>query len=109
MDLETGEITVLGSHDKPVRCVDYNPSTGTVLTGGWDAKFNAWDPRSRQALVQSRPVPGKVRATWVLDSFGSCRMFVADIGVWAVLRPAPSTDAKGIIWIARWYVGKPPA
>lgn len=61
VDLETGTVTSLGSHDKPVRCVNYNSSTGTVLTGGWDAKFNAWDPRQRTALVQSRPVPGKVR------------------------------------------------
>ena len=54
---------MLGSHDKPVRCVEYNAQTGTVLTGGWDAKFNAWDPRARQALVQSRPAPGKVCIT----------------------------------------------
>ena len=60
VDLETGAVTVLGSHEKPVRCVEYNSSTGTVLTGGWDAKFNAWDPRSKQPLVQSRPAPGKV-------------------------------------------------
>lgn len=58
---------MLGSHEKPVRCVEYNAATGTVLTGGWDAKFNAWDPRSRQALVQSRPLPGKVREVCVLD------------------------------------------
>ncbi|CAN0427097.1 unnamed protein product, partial [Hapterophycus canaliculatus] len=62
VDLETGTVTILGAHEKPVRCVEYNASTGTVLTGGWDAKFNAWDPRAKQALVQSRPVPGKVRA-----------------------------------------------
>lgn len=53
-------MTLLGLHDKAVRCVEYNPSTGTVLSGGWDSKLNAWDPRSKQALVQSRPAPGKV-------------------------------------------------
>lgn len=53
-------MTVLGAHEKPVRCVEYNASTGTLLTGGWDAKLNSWDPRSKQALVQSRPAPGKV-------------------------------------------------
>eukprot|EP00904_Undaria_pinnatifida_P008568 jgi/Undpi1/4841/HiC_scaffold_19.g08194.m1 len=67
VDLETGAVTVLGSHDKPVRCVEYNGSTGTVLTGGWDAKFNAWDPRSKQPLVQSRPAPGKVFTMSVSD------------------------------------------
>ena len=55
-------MTVLGSHEKPVRCVEYNASTGTLLSGGWDSKLNSWDPRSKQPLVQSRQAPGKVRS-----------------------------------------------
>eukprot|EP00903_Cladosiphon_okamuranus_P014161 g13160.t1 len=67
VDLETGTVTALGSHDKPVRCVEYNASTGTLLSGGWDSKLNSWDPRSKQALVQSRQAPGKVFTMSVSD------------------------------------------
>lgn len=64
-------MTVLGSHEQSVRCVEYNASTGTLLSGGWDAKLNSWDPRSKQPLVQSRPAPGKVCACWAC-SLGAC-------------------------------------
>ena len=67
-------MTVLGSHEKPVRCVEYNASTGTLLSGGWDSKINSWDPRSKQPLVQSRQAPGKVRACARASS--SCQRFL---------------------------------
>ncbi|CAM9100525.1 unnamed protein product [Discosporangium mesarthrocarpum] len=68
IDLETGAERVLGSHEKPVRCVEFDLSSGTVITGGWDQQLKAWDPRAPQALTQSRPLPGKVFTMSVTDT-----------------------------------------
>lgn len=77
-------MTVLGSHEKPVRCVEYNASTGTLLSGGWDSKLNSWDPRSKQPLVQSRQAPGKVRSRFV----GGLCSFRGIVYVYVRRRPA---------------------
>ena len=38
--------TILGSHNGPIRCVEYCPDINAMITGGWDANIKLWDPRA---------------------------------------------------------------
>lgn len=38
----------IGSHDKPVRCIEWLAQRGLVATGSWDGTLRLWDPRLRQ-------------------------------------------------------------
>jgi WD40 repeat protein len=42
------EFTV-GSHDAPVRCVEYAPDVNAVVSGSWDSTVRLWDPRGPTA------------------------------------------------------------
>uniref|UniRef100_A0A8R7TF50 Mitotic checkpoint protein BUB3.1 n=1 Tax=Triticum urartu TaxID=4572 RepID=A0A8R7TF50_TRIUA len=41
----------LGTHDGPVRCVEYSDTTGQVITGSWDRTIKCWDQRAGHKLV----------------------------------------------------------
>lgn len=43
-ELEKG-LTV-GTHNSPIRCVEYCPILDVVITGSWDKMVKLWDPRS---------------------------------------------------------------
>ncbi|KAJ7519864.1 hypothetical protein O6H91_20G058900 [Diphasiastrum complanatum] len=45
-DFNTGREDLLGSHEAPIRCVEYSHSTGQVITGSWDKTLRCWDPRA---------------------------------------------------------------
>jgi WD40 repeat protein len=45
-DVATGASTLLGSHDKGARCVEYSSELGVVISGSWDKTVSLWDPRS---------------------------------------------------------------
>ena len=53
-------IGTLGSHAKPVRCLEFSPSTGLLYSGGWDGQISAWDPRAKEGHVATVPMPAKV-------------------------------------------------
>jgi len=38
--------TIMGTHDKPIRKIEYCAAVNAILTGGWDAAVKLWDPRS---------------------------------------------------------------
>jgi len=52
IDLKTGRKTVLGVHDKSIKCVEYS-SAGMVMTGSWDCTVALWDPKAPKALISS--------------------------------------------------------
>ncbi|CAM0906547.1 unnamed protein product [Alopecurus aequalis] len=55
----------LGTHDRPVRCVEYSYTTGQVISGSWDSTIKCWDPRGadgpqEKALIGTHNQPGRV-------------------------------------------------
>jgi len=51
IDLRTGKKGTLGSHEKPIRCLEYSAPTGLVVTGSWDSNCSLWDSRAQKPLV----------------------------------------------------------
>ena len=36
----------VGTHNGPIRCVEYCRDVNVVITGSWDSSVKLWDPRS---------------------------------------------------------------
>lgn len=71
-DFFGGQEAVLGTHDAAVKCVEWLPSRGLVVTGSWDSTLRLWDPRlapgpagQQVARVQ---LPGKVYSMSASDT-----------------------------------------
>lgn len=60
LDFKGNELSLLGSHQKGVKSVEYCNSTGVTVSGGWDRKMKLWDPRSSSPLTASCNIKGKV-------------------------------------------------
>jgi len=58
-DFNASAETVVGTHDAPVRCVEYAPNVNVVVTGSWDQSIKLWDPRT-PCNAGSFPQPDKV-------------------------------------------------
>jgi len=50
-DFNTGDDDTLGYHDAPIKCVEYCPELGLVITGSWDHNIKLWDPREKQCTA----------------------------------------------------------
>lgn len=37
---------IMGTHDKPIRKIEYCAAVNAIITGGWDAAVKLWDPRT---------------------------------------------------------------
>ena len=38
--------SVVGTHELPVKCVEYCPEVNVIVTGSWDQTVKLWDPRT---------------------------------------------------------------
>lgn len=38
--------TIVGTHEAPIRCVEYCPEVNVMVTGSWDMSVRLWDPRT---------------------------------------------------------------
>ncbi|EOA38178.1 hypothetical protein CARUB_v10009656mg [Capsella rubella] len=54
IDFNAGKEDVLGTHDKPVRCVEYSYAAGQVISGSWDRTIKCWDPRGASGLERTQ-------------------------------------------------------
>ncbi|KAG7172465.1 Mitotic checkpoint protein BUB3-like [Homarus americanus] len=55
-DLNTNTESVVGTHDAPIRCVEFCPEVNVVITGSWDSNVKLWDPRGpREAGTFQQP------------------------------------------------------
>eukprot|EP00462_Mataza_sp_D1_P026224 CAMPEP_0175145434 /NCGR_PEP_ID=MMETSP0087-20121206/14765_1 /TAXON_ID=136419 /ORGANISM="Unknown Unknown, Strain D1" /LENGTH=336 /DNA_ID=CAMNT_0016430173 /DNA_START=20 /DNA_END=1030 /DNA_ORIENTATION=- len=57
-DFQTGNTSVLGSHNTAIKCVEYSETTGLVISGGWDSKVCLWDARAQNAAGSTRVQEG---------------------------------------------------
>lgn len=58
-DFNTNTGTNVGTHDAPIRCVEYCPDVNVVITGSWDMSVKLWDPRT-PCSAGTFPQPDKV-------------------------------------------------
>ncbi|KAI3856844.1 hypothetical protein MKW92_048169 [Papaver armeniacum] len=79
-DFSSGKEDILGSHDAPVRCVEYSYSAGQLITGSWDRTIKCWDPRGGsgkdQMLIGTYSQPERVYSLSVSGN----RLVVATAG-----------------------------
>ncbi|ESO81944.1 hypothetical protein LOTGIDRAFT_223691 [Lottia gigantea] len=45
-DFNTQTETVVGTHDRAVKCVEFGADVNVIVTGSWDSTVKLWDPRS---------------------------------------------------------------
>eukprot|EP00923_Selenidium_pygospionis_P034635 GHVN01060298.1.p1 GENE.GHVN01060298.1~~GHVN01060298.1.p1 ORF type:complete len:180 (+),score=6.78 GHVN01060298.1:55-594(+) len=72
-DLATEKRNDLGSHKKPVRCLNFHPELNWLFSGSWDETFKTWDTRMKNEL-SCTPVNGKVYAM----ALNKTRLIVCD-------------------------------
>jgi len=58
-NINTGSQIQTGQHNDAVRCIEFCPEVGVLVTGSWDKTIRLWDPRS-QHNVASYNQPDKV-------------------------------------------------
>ncbi|WFD22755.1 mitotic spindle checkpoint protein Bub3 [Malassezia equina] len=64
LNMETGQMVILGKHDNGVCRVCFDPHTHLLFSGSWDATVKVWDPFGdpANALKATLTMPGKVFA-----------------------------------------------
>jgi len=50
IDFSSSKTTLLGAHEKSVKCVNYNAAINAVITGSWDSCVSIWDPRTSKSV-----------------------------------------------------------
>uniref|UniRef100_A0A2R9C131 Uncharacterized protein n=1 Tax=Pan paniscus TaxID=9597 RepID=A0A2R9C131_PANPA len=45
-DLNTDQEYLVGTHDAPIRCIEYCPEVNVMVTGSWDQTVKLRDPRN---------------------------------------------------------------
>lgn len=58
-ELNTSTETILGDHEKAVRCLEYSTPHDLLISGGWDAALKTWDARQK-GCVGTYELPSKI-------------------------------------------------
>lgn len=66
----SGKHEILGQHESGVKCLEWVPSLGAVVSAGWDCKLCVWDARGRagQPPRYSVELPGKAYSSSLSSS-----------------------------------------
>lgn len=60
-DVEANVVSVVGTHEEPIRGVFWLPELNTAVTGGWDCAVKFWDLRSSEVSTETT-LPHRVYA-----------------------------------------------
>lgn len=72
LDLETGQMCILGSHGDAVSTVGWCPQTRLLVSGSWDRTLKLWAVDEKQGtLLKTLALPDKVLAAAVSPAFGT--------------------------------------
>lgn len=80
----------MGTHDAPIRCVEYCPEVNVMVTGSWDRSVRLWDPRTpcnAGTFTQPEKVDCPVR--WHPYKLSCCPNVIVTLPVhqtWFILR-----------------------
>ncbi|XP_040574965.1 mitotic checkpoint protein BUB3 [Lepeophtheirus salmonis] len=79
-DINSGTETLIGSHEKAVKCVRYSEEINGLISGSWDSTIKFWDPRNSNPLIGTYPQPERVYAL----SLAGEKLVIATLGrkVW---------------------------
>lgn len=50
-DFNTNDVTTLGFHEAPIKCVEYCQELGLLITGSWDHNIKLWDARQDKCVA----------------------------------------------------------
>jgi len=67
---------VLGSHEKPIKCIEFSNTTGLVISGSWDCSVALWDPRTSKSAGSVSQAGCKVYSMDIVEN----RIVVATSG-----------------------------
>ncbi|KAM4797897.1 LOW QUALITY PROTEIN: mitotic checkpoint protein BUB3-like [Urocitellus parryii] len=82
-DFNTDQENLVGTHDAPIRCVEYSPEVNVMITGSWDQTVKLWDPRTpSNAGTFSQPEKVytlSVSGDWLIVGTAGRRVLVWDL------------------------------
>ncbi|VTJ71863.1 Hypothetical predicted protein [Marmota monax] len=83
LDLNTDQENFAGTHDAPIRCVEYCPEVNVMVIGSWDQTVKLWDPRTPcNAGTFSQPEKVytlSVSGVWLIVGSAGRRVLVWDL------------------------------
>jgi len=59
-DFNSSVNSIVGTHEKPIKCLEFNSTTNLLISGSWDATIKLWDPRADHACVGTYKQPDKI-------------------------------------------------
>ena len=96
-DLVTGQTTVIGTHDKPVRGIGHTSAGYSLpdltVTGGWDNTVRFWDRRAKRCVATSK-TSGKVFSLSAVGPRVVAALSGLRVAVWDLNRDLSAPEAE---------------
>ncbi|KAF2200079.1 WD40 repeat-like protein [Delitschia confertaspora ATCC 74209] len=108
IDLETGEQTVLSSHDAGVRNVIYSPEHNILISGSWDSSLHIHNLENSTAVPATIPLPSKpfslsLTATKLVVAMASRAVNIYDLTSLAtMIGQSATTTPPNIVEVEPW-------
>ncbi|KAI9826068.1 MAG: hypothetical protein M1832_000517 [Thelocarpon impressellum] len=108
VDLETGEQTVLSSHEAGVKAVVYSPETPTLISASWDSTLHVHFPSSTQppttVPLPSKPFSLALTPTKLVVAMASRALHIYALPSLSILasQSAPAPPEKNVVEIEPW-------
>ena len=86
----------MGFHTAPVRCTEWLPGRGLLVTGSWDGTLRLWDPRQPGGQGLLAKIQLQVGAVWAVlcgSEDRLCMSQLALLGASVACKPACIPEA----------------